>query len=327
MSVDTLSSDELPASKNRPVQITKPPLVPRDFLEEHAETKGTRMISIFEMSPQDRERLEKQLSKTKGWAQIWVHTHYKEEELPDNERASEYLQSRKRMIDAHNEHTMPVIAFVEHGFLNRYKELYTPDSNTTHPKTIYFVETAKDDPVPYIGDITAFDPSRDPAYGLLFKDASDLTQQDMSLIEKLSEEDARSQNNPDRVRHIDPDAWQAFQDTLDERIAIKARQAQSEAWHTTADLFKQLGIQHVLIRGRNYSEKHYTHEDFLEENPYLNEQERLVAERQFRQGAPVAHIPGECVGDTYNHLVSEGIPVTLSKITYPQTASPEIKHS
>jgi hypothetical protein len=139
-----------------------------EALEPSETTPTIEIKDVFELSKEEEQQLREQIKAMKGTVQLWIHTHYDEDRLFQNESIVDYLDyksNRSRMVDVGlRDGSLPVISFIEsHPLLDpdkqelaKYEKIYSDEleSSVISPiSPIYCVRTFQDTSTPAVLDL------------------------------------------------------------------------------------------------------------------------------------------------------------------------------
>ncbi|HLL60825.1 MAG TPA: hypothetical protein VK338_03845 [Candidatus Nitrosocosmicus sp.] len=111
---------------------------------------------FFNLTPDEAEKLQNEVSNSHGTVQLWVHTHFLDDHhsgsaIHESQDGLEYMDTRKKVIEKASTGKLPVIALLEgdEEDIDRYQEYYSFLNPNLH---LYFIRTDEDNPTPVTGE-------------------------------------------------------------------------------------------------------------------------------------------------------------------------------
>jgi len=126
-----------------------------------AKTTRIRFINLYQLDVSEEINIKKRLSSTNGACQVWIHTHFKEDEPIELEKRilqiTQYRKKRDNLIRETLSSKMPVIAFIPYDgkdenfqqqveIYSKYYESLLEQTEMT--PTLYYVPTFKYESIP-----------------------------------------------------------------------------------------------------------------------------------------------------------------------------------
>lgn len=281
------------------------------------ELPTSSLIELLNLKPGQFQTFSTEISRWRGWAEFWVHTHYREN-IFETERfniaienqvpAEKYRYDRRRMIQTAGKTShLPVIAFVEGNTTHEeLLSLYQPLLDAGGK--LFFVKTTLDKMEPIVTQ-SEFEIH---SYAREFFSSQTVLMPSASAWKMFYH----------YVRHksesaIPPDclAGERQLSGMDRRYAredLSVVQSQlPDYWSQLLSLWKHAGLRGAIVRGRNYFE--YLPEDLKGKSTFFNEMPIV----QYNEIFPSVLTPGGCVGALVRQLAMNGVTVKVSNIVYP----------